>query len=86
MVPSISGEVKRDGEPAGGVYVRLVGPSGEFVSEQYTQDDGTFTFHVAEGSWTLEARAAGARTETQTVQIASGKSQSVVAIDLQQAG
>jgi hypothetical protein len=67
--PSIEGTVSRDGRPAGGVYVRLVGPSGEFVAERYTQDDGNFTFHVTEGTWTIEARAAGAETQKKAVEV-----------------
>jgi hypothetical protein len=84
-MPAITGEAKIDGAPAGGVYLKLVGPSGEFVSEQYTKDDGRFTFHVAEGSWTLEAKAAGASTETQTVQVASGGDEAI-SVDLKRAG
>jgi hypothetical protein len=68
-MPSINGAVSLAGKPAGGVYVRLIGPSGEFVSEQYTKDDGKFTFHVAPGSWTLEAKAAGAESSTQQIDI-----------------
>jgi hypothetical protein len=71
-VPSITGIVKREGRPAGSVYVRLVGPSGEFVAEEYTKDDGAFEFHVAPGTWTIEARAAGAETATQAVDVSSG--------------
>jgi hypothetical protein len=67
--PSIQGTVSKDGQPAGGVYVRLVGPSGEFVAERYTQDDGNFTFHVTDGTWTIEARAAGAETAKQAVEV-----------------
>ena len=80
---SIIGTVALKGKPLGGVYIRLSGPSGEFVSEQYTKDDGAFTFHVAPGAWTLEARAAGTTTETQTIEVseAAGES-SVVAVDL----
>jgi hypothetical protein len=70
-MPSINGAVTLDGKPAGGVYIRLHGPSGEFVSEQYTKDDGKFTFHVAPGSWTLEAKAAGASPSTQKIEIAA---------------
>jgi len=70
--PSITGVVKRQGQPAGSVYVRLVGPSGEFVAEEYTKDDGAFEFHVAPGTWTIEARAAGAETAKQAVDVSSG--------------
>ena len=71
--PSITGVVKREGQPAGSVYVRLIGPSGEFVAEEYTKDDGVFEFHVAAGTWTIEARAAGAETTKQSVDVSSGE-------------
>jgi hypothetical protein len=67
--PSISGTVSRDGKPLGGAYVRLYGPSGEFVAEEYTKDDGAFAFHVVPGTWKLEARASGAQTATQPVEV-----------------
>jgi hypothetical protein len=70
--PSINGTVSKNGRPAGGVYVRLVGPSGEFVAEEYTKDDGNFAFHVADGTWTLEARVAGSETLRQPVEIVGG--------------
>ena len=82
---SIAGAVTLEGQPAGGVYIRLIGPSGEFVSEQYTKDDGKFTFHVAPGTWTLEAKAAGAAPSTQAVQIAGSDDVSEVAVDLARA-
>jgi hypothetical protein len=81
--PSITGTVSREGKPAGGVYVRLVGPSGEFVAEEYTHDDGVFTFHVTAGTWTVEARAAGAETATQSVDVSSGDES--IQVDLQPA-
>lgn len=70
-MPTIQGTVKLEGKPAGSTYVRLLGPSGEFVSERYTGDDGRFTFHVETGKWTIEAKAAGARTETRVVDISA---------------
>lgn len=75
---AIFGSVTLEGQPAGGVYVRLTGPSGEFVSERYTGDDGRFTFHVAPGPWTIEARAAGAETEVRTLEIADGDAQAEI--------
>lgn len=85
-MPSINGAVTLEGKPAGGVYVRLVGPSGEFVSEQYTKDDGRFSFHVAPGSWTLEAKAAGARTSTEKIDIApDGPEVSAISVALTRA-
>ncbi|TMK53195.1 MAG: DUF1416 domain-containing protein, partial [Actinobacteria bacterium] len=78
-----SGTVIRDGQPAGSVYVRLVGPSGEFVAEEYTQDDGVFSFHVAAGTWMIEARAAGAETAKQAVEVSSGEK--TITVELQPA-
>lgn len=71
-MPAITGEVRRAGEPAGGVYVRLYGPSGEFVAEEYTRDDGRFAFHVVDGEWKLEARAAGADAAVASAVVAGG--------------
>lgn len=66
-MPTITGTVERDAKPLGGAYVRLLGPSGEFVAEEYTPDDGRFTFHVVDGTWTLEVRAANSETARQEV-------------------
>jgi hypothetical protein len=63
----ISGTVQKDGSPLERAYVRCVGPSGEFVAEEYTGEDGAFLFHVADGTWTLEVRAAGVETKTEQV-------------------
>lgn len=69
MATTISGTVQREGKPAPSVYVRLYGPSGEFVAEEYTKDDGAFLFHVERGTWKLEAKAAGAAPLTQPVEV-----------------
>lgn len=85
-MPSINGITTLAGKPSGGVYLRLIGPSGEFVSEQYTKDDGKFTFHVAVGSWTLEAKAAGAEPLKQTVAVAQDSDEVTVPVDLGSGG
>jgi hypothetical protein len=51
----ISGMVVRDGAPMDGAYVRLIGPSGEYVSEQRTGRDGCFRFHVDGEGWKIIA-------------------------------
>jgi hypothetical protein len=71
-MPTIKGTVTKGGEPLGNAYVRCVGPSGEFVAEIYTKDDGGFTFHVAGGTWKLETRAAGVDTTTTEVAVDGG--------------
>ena len=79
----IAGVVTTDGKPLGGAYVRLIGPSGEFVSEQYTKDEGKFVFYVAPGAWTLEVRAAGRASSSRTVDVEQERGE--VLIDLQPA-
>lgn len=64
----IKGTVAKGGAPLERAYVRCVGPSGEFVAEEYTGADGAFLFHVADGSWTLEVRAADTPTLTRVVE------------------
>lgn len=71
-MPKISGIVEKDGSPLERAYVRCVGPSGEFVAEEYTSDNGAFSFHVAEGGWTLEVRAAGVETVSRKVEVTEG--------------
>ncbi|MGH2687422.1 MAG: DUF1416 domain-containing protein [Actinomycetota bacterium] len=56
----ISGMVVRYGAPMEGAYVRLIGPSGEFVSERRTGADGCFKFHVDGEGWKLIAYGPGA--------------------------
>jgi hypothetical protein len=77
---TISGTVTLDQAPASRVYVRLYGPSGEFVSEEYTREDGRFQFHVATGTWTLEARAAGAETEKRAVDVKDADASADIAL------
>ncbi|MFN2615393.1 MAG: DUF1416 domain-containing protein [Actinomycetota bacterium] len=79
-MPAISGTVSREGKPLGGAYVRLVGPSGEFVAEEYTGEDGAFSFHVVGGTWTLEARAAHSETARHPVDV--GSDDASVALEL----
>jgi len=71
-MPSINGTVSKGGKPLGGAYVRLVGPSGAFVAEEYTKDDGVFAFHVVDGTWRLETRAAASTTTVKDVEVTGG--------------
>lgn len=71
--PKITGIVRREGRPLGGAYVRLIGPSGDFVSEQYTPDDGSFVFYVAPGSWTVEVKAAQSAGRRVGAEIGAGE-------------
>jgi hypothetical protein len=48
----VEGRVLKEGIPAEGIYVRLVGPSGDFLAERRTRASGSFRFHLPEGTWT----------------------------------
>lgn len=77
----ITGTVTKAGVPLERAYVRCVGPSGEFVAEEYTAEDGAFLFHVGDGTWTLEVRAAGIETLSHTVVAAGdGEFQATLAV------
>jgi hypothetical protein len=82
-MPAISGTISKEGTPLGGAYVRLVGPSGEFVAEEYTSDDGAFSFHVVDGTWRLEVRAAHSETSAKDVEVSG--SDASIAIEVQPA-
>lgn len=69
----LKGTVVRDGEPVNGAYVRLLGPSGEFVNEQRTLEEGTFVFHVAPGAWTLDWTAPGRGWTQKVIELESGQ-------------
>lgn len=49
----VQGTVAREGRPAGGTYVRLLDPAGEFVAEVRTGPAGDFRFYAAPGDWTV---------------------------------
>ncbi|MGH2768621.1 MAG: DUF1416 domain-containing protein [Actinomycetota bacterium] len=55
----MSGKVVRGDAPLEGAYVRLIGPTGDFVSERRTGADGTFRFHLPPGSWRIRVFAPG---------------------------
>ena len=59
----IQGTVTRDGQPAGGAFVRLLDASGEFTAEVVTSATGAFRFFARPGSWTLRALASGAQAD-----------------------
>jgi hypothetical protein len=71
-MPAINGTVTRDGNPLGGAYVRLTDANDDFVAEIYTKDDGVFTFHVVDGDWNVEARAAGVEVTKRPVSVGGG--------------
>ena len=63
----VQGVVRRDGEPVGGAYVRLLDRTGEFVAEVPTSATGGFRFFAAPGTWTLRALAPGGTADREVV-------------------
>ncbi|HEY6797554.1 MAG TPA: DUF1416 domain-containing protein [Kineosporiaceae bacterium] len=70
----IEGQVRRDGEPAAGAYVRLLDGSGEFTAEVVAGVQGQFRFYAAPGAWTVRALAPGAAGES-TVDAVPGRTE-----------
>ncbi|WP_020579194.1 DUF1416 domain-containing protein [Actinopolymorpha alba] len=69
----IQGVVRRDSEPVGGAYVRLLDSSGEFTAEVPTGEDGVFRFFAAPGTWTVRALAPRSATAEGSVNAELGK-------------
>lgn len=76
----LTGKVVVDGDPREGSYLRINGPSGDFVWEARTSEDGTFGFNLPPGTWTLLAFAPGATDHSEQVELSGNKSD--VLIDL----
>jgi hypothetical protein len=62
--------VVRDGAPMEGAYVRVLGPSGEFVNERRTGSDGTFKLHLTAATWTFIAFGPGTARIERAVTVA----------------
>ena len=69
----VVGKVLREGAPMDGAYVRVMGPSGEFVNERRTGADGTFKLHLTADTWTFVAFGPGTRRIERTVTVEPGK-------------
>jgi hypothetical protein len=66
---AVSGKVLRGGEPMEGAYVRVLGPSGEFVNERRTGPDGGFKLHLTADTWTFIAFGPGTERIERSVTI-----------------
>lgn len=65
----LEGKIVRQNNPLEGAYVRLIGPSGEYVSERRTRADGAFKFNIFPGKWNLTWLAPGAPPESREVDV-----------------
>lgn len=82
MIVRLTGKVTEGQAPAEGAYLRVNGPTGDFVSEARTGPDGQFGFNLPPGEWTLIALAPGSKRIAQKVNLTSDGD---VVIDLSQA-
>jgi hypothetical protein len=65
-----------------GAYVRVLGPSGEFVNERRTGPEGTFKLYLPPATWTFIAFAPGTGRIEQAVTVAEGED-TEISIDLE---
>lgn len=78
MILRLTGKVLVDGSPVEGSYIRINGPSGNFVWEARTEADGEFGFNLPPGEWTLIAFAPGAERQTQTFNLSEDSTEVVI--------
>lgn len=77
----VRGTVTKDGAPTEGAYVRVLGPSGEFVNERRTGPGGDFTLYLTQATWTFIAFAPGTNRIERPVTIEGGP-EAAVTFDL----
>src|SRR5216683_1553569 len=73
----VNGSVLRRGAPMEGAYVRVLGPSGEFVNERRTGPEGRFKLHLTPATWTFIAFGPGTARIEREVTIEAGADQDV---------
>lgn len=57
------------GAPREGAYLRVNGPSGDFVTECRTGPEGYFGFNLPAGEWTLIALAPGGKRISRKIEL-----------------
>ena len=72
MTLQMTGKVTVEGQPREGSYIRVNGPSGDFVWEARTDADGSFAFNLPEGEWTVVCFAPGTEKATQQYALTPG--------------
>jgi hypothetical protein len=77
----LSGTVLDHGVPSKGAYVRINGPSGDFVWEARTGENGTFAFNLPPGEWTLIAFGPGAERLTRQVTVEADTPDLLIELD-----
>jgi hypothetical protein len=69
VIVRLTGRVTEGDAPFEGAYLRINGPSGDFVSEARTGATGQFGFNLPVGEWTLIALAPGSRRLSRKVNL-----------------
>lgn len=78
MILRLTGKVLVDGSPVEGGYVRVNGPSGDFVWEARTGAGGEFGFNLPPGEWTLIGFAPGAERRTQAFELSEDSTEALI--------
>lgn len=79
-MPLLKGKVVRGESPVEGAYVRLNGPSGDFLSERRTRESGSFRFHLTPGSWTLKWWLPGGEQGSKDVVLGDADTDEVISL------
>lgn len=70
---TLYGMVFKSGDPAEGIEVTLIGPNGESAGTATSGDDGSFTFDVTAGTWTLTWRGEDGAENEGSVEVPEGE-------------
>jgi hypothetical protein len=79
-MPQLRGKVVSGESPVEGAYVKVVGPSGDFVGERRTSDSGTFRFNLTTGRWTLSWQLPGGVKGSKDVDLGESEVEEVISI------
>ena len=77
MRSKVSGKVLVHEAPAPGATVELHNATGDVVTQIMVDDDGRYTFHVSEGTWSLNAWDAHGHRGSVPVTLAEGEEKTV---------
>ena len=76
----LKGRVVKGDTPVEGAYVKVTGPSGDFVGERRTSDSGTFRFNLTAGVWTLSWQLPGGIKGSKDVELGDSDVDEVISI------
>lgn len=79
-MPQLKGKIVNGDGPIEGAYVKVAGPSGDFVGERRTSDSGTFRFNLTAGQWTLSWQLPGGVMGSKQVELGDSEIEEVISI------